>query len=606
MSDIAPYLDAFPPADEAQWRARVEGVLKGKPFETLVGKTYDGLAVQPLYPPAFDAAPVARAARGWQVVQRMDQPDSAAANKQALDDLGNGADGLQLVFEDGLGAHGFGLPLEADAVERALAGVVFDAEIPIEIDALDPRAASLLADVVERAQADPAATRIAFGVDPFGPGARGAGAGLRERGSALAAQARELKERGFAGPFFVADARLVHAAGGSEAQELAYALAAALDCVRLMDAAGMAIEEAPRLVSFRLAMDTDEFLGVAKLRALRRLWASVEEECGVPSAPAHIHAETAWRAMTRRDADVNILRATLGVFSAGVGGADRVTVLPHTQALGLPDPFARRVARNIQLVLAAEANLGKVADPAAGSGGFEALTDALCERAWDAFQRIERAGGLEAALASGAFRTEVETVAAARAKNIARRRDAVTGVSEFPNLGEVAPTVLEPLAPHVDDTPFAPRRLAEPFEALRDRADAVLARTGKRPSVFLAVLGSVASATPRLTFAKNLFEVGGFAAIPSEGGDDFATLGEAFARSGATTVCLCGSDAVYAEVAEAAARALAEAGATRIVLAGRSGDAEARLRAAGVTDFAHAGADVLALLRSLSSDGAAA
>ncbi len=373
MSDTALYLDAFPPATEEQWRARAETVLKGKSFDSLVSKTYDGLAIRPLYPPASDVTPLPRTARGWRALQRMDQPDSAAANTQALEDLGAGADGLHLVFAGALGAHGFGLAPRAEAVERALADVVLDAEVPIEVDALDLRPAALLAGLVEKRRADPAATRIGFGVDLFGALARGRSPSLRESGAVLAAQARDVRQRGLQGPFFVADARLVHAAGGSEAQELAYALAAALSTLRLLEAEGMALDEARRAISFRVAVDADQFASVAKLRALRLLWASVEQQAGLEAAPVGIHAETAWRMMTRRDPDVNMLRATIAAFSAATGGADRISILPYTQALGLPDPFARRVARNLPLILAAEANLDKVADPASGAGGFEAL-----------------------------------------------------------------------------------------------------------------------------------------------------------------------------------------------------------------------------------------
>ena len=132
---------------------------------------------------------------------------------------------------------------------------------------------------------------------------------------------------------------------------------------------------------------------VAKFRALRRLWARVEQACGLAPKPIRLHAETAWRMTTRRDPWVNMLRTTVATFSAGLGGADSITVLPFTAALGLPDAFARRVARNTHLILIEEANLARVADPASGSGGFEALTDASGEKAWGLFQAIERDGG---------------------------------------------------------------------------------------------------------------------------------------------------------------------------------------------------------------------
>src|SRR6202007_1517246 len=132
-----------------------------------------------------------------------------------------------------------------------------------------------------------------------------------------------------------------------------------------------------------------------------KLWARIEAACGLAPAPAFISAETAWRTLARRDPHVNILRATIAVFAAALGGADAITVLPFTAALGLSDRFARRIARNTQLVLLEESHLAKVADPSAGSGSVEDLTDQLCRAAWALFREIEAAGGLPAAPANG-------------------------------------------------------------------------------------------------------------------------------------------------------------------------------------------------------------
>lgn len=593
-----PYLDAFPPSQVGVWRERVSTVLKGKGADTLVSRTHDGVAIEPLYPPNAERMPIARQGRTWSVLARVDAPDAGAANAQALEDLGNGADGLHLVFAGGVGDYCSSL--QTASLARALTGVVLDAEIAVEVDSLDGLAAAdALAAAVEAGGADPAATRIAFGVDPFGALARGIAADAPA--PSAVERAKMLAAKGFAGPFFVADARLVHAAGGSEAQELGYALAAALACLRDLEAGGMPLDEARARVSFRLAVDADEFLGIAKLRALRKLWASVEEGCGLSPEPAHLHAETAWRMTTRRDPDVNMLRTTLAVFAAAVGGADRVTVLPHTQALGVPDAFARRVARNSQLVLREEASVAKVADPAAGSGGLEALTDMLCERGWQVFQSLEAAGGLGKALAGSAFREEIARVADARRRAVARRADGITGVSEFPHLGEpLLQTASHPTADR--GTAFAPHRLAEPFEALRDRSDEHLRHTGSRPRVYLATLGSAAAFTPRLSFAKNLFEAGGFETVAHEGADTPEALAEGLRRSEARVACLCSSDAIYAERAASAAAALAPL-VTRLVLAGRPGSAEEALRDAGVTDFAFVGVDVLALLETLAQTG---
>ncbi len=190
------------------------------------------------------------------------------------------------------------------------------------------------------------------------------------------------ESKGFAGPFLVADSRAVHAAGGSPAQELAFALAAAVSVLRLLEETGTPLGEARGLIAFRLAADADELATIAKFRALRIAWSRVEEACGLEPRGAYVQADSAWRMMTARDPYVNVMRGAAAAFSAGLGGADSVSVLPHTLAAGLPDSLARRLARNAQLILLRESNLGFVADPAAGAGAFEAMTHALCDKAW--------------------------------------------------------------------------------------------------------------------------------------------------------------------------------------------------------------------------------
>jgi methylmalonyl-CoA mutase len=360
------------------------------------------------------------------------------------------------------------------------------------------------------------------------------------------------------------------------------------------------------MIYFRLTADADQFLTIAKFRSLRKLWARVEHACGLAPKPAYVSAETAWRMLTRRDVAVNMLRNTIAVAAAGIGGADAISVLPHTAALGLPDRFARRIARNTQLILLEEANLAKVADPAAGSGAMEALTKELGAAAWSQFQDIEKAGGAWAALELGLIQQQVVRVRAERENALAHRKDALTGTSDYSDLHETPAAVLDVASVAPPKEPAAvltaeplPRiRLAEPFEALRDASDRMLAATGARPKIFLANLGPVAAFTDRATFAKNFFEAGGIEALNNDG---FASHGEmiaAFKDSGAKLACLCSSDAVYAKEAVAAARALAAAGA-HIYLAGRPGGLEAQVREAGVQAFVYAGCDALATLRTI-------
>ena len=602
----------FAPASYDDWRKLVDGVLKGAPFEKLVSKTADGLQIDPIYRRAQGAAPVVGRgpAAPWQIVQRVDHPDARAANAQALHDLENGATGLALVFSGSTAAHGFGMEPTAEVVERVLDGVFLEAGIGIELQ-IGPQSRMVaihLAEYIKRKGINPAACDIRFGLDPLGAATIWGRSPFNwaEIAPALTNAIRGLAAMGFKGPFASADGRVIHNAGGSEVQELAFVLASATAYLRALEASGVPLEQAQGMVYARLAADADEFLTLAKFRALRLLWARVEQACGLTPKPLFIAADTAWRMLTQRDAYVNMLRATMATFSAGLGGANAITVLPHTLARGLPDPFARRAARNTQLVLLEESNLAKVSDPAAGSGGIETLTKQLCEAAWALFQEIEKAGELFAALEQNLIQSKVMATRAVREANIAKRRDVLTGASEFPNLHENDAAVLEAtpvvLAPYGDDKikfdALRPMRLAAPFEALRDKSDAVLKSKGARPKIFLANLGTPADFTARATFAKSFFETGGIEAVDTEGFADPAALAAAFKASGAATACLCSSDKVYASHAVAAAQALHAAGAGHIYLAGRPGEQEAALRGAGIGDFIFAGGDALAMLTS--------
>jgi methylmalonyl-CoA mutase len=601
----------FAPATYDDWRKLVDGVLKGAPFEKLVGKTYDDLRIDPIYQRARGAAPIAGrpAAAPWQIMQRIDHPDAAQANAQALHDLENGAAGLELEFAGGPGARGFGLAdATAETLARVFNDIVFDAGIAIALNPVLGRenAGQNLAVLIESRGIDPAKVDVRFNYQPLSTIAvRGeAPAAWSEFEKPFAEMIGGLIGRGFKGPFALADGRPVHDAGGSEAQELAFALAVGVGYLRALESGGVGLEAARNALSFRLCADADQFLTMAKFRALRLLWARVERACGLTPKPIFVAAETAWRMLTQRDAHVNMLRATMATFSAGLGGANAITVLPHTLALGLPDPLARRAARNTQLVLLEESNLAKVSDPAAGSGGIETLTQQLSEAAWSLFQDIEKAGGIFPALQQTLIQRKVAATGAAREANIARRKEVMTGASEFANLHEAPVAVLDgkPVAPPsrkaaIEFDALSAMRLAAPFEGLRDRSDRILRDTGARPKVFLANLGTATEFTARATFAKSFFEAGGIEAVDSEGLTEPATLAGAFRASGAALACLCSSDKVYAGQAAAAAKALQAAGARHIYLAGRAGEQEAALRAAGVNDFVFAGGDALTVLQ---------
>jgi methylmalonyl-CoA mutase len=613
MSEVTQELalaSEFPATDRQDWLRLVQAALKERPFEKLVSKSYDGFSIEPLYDRATNLPPIVGRAPGqpWHVLQRVDHPDPVQANKQALEDLENGATGLTLVFSGSLNANGYGLAARPEALAQVLDKVQLDAGIAIDLNLSLPtrNAVQLIAAYVKERGIAPRSVDLRASINPIGGFAASgvAPAPWSELSKRVAGAVGDLAAQGYRGPFAVADGRIIHNAGGSEAQELAFALIAALDCLRALENAGVPLEAARKMIYFRMAADADEFLTIAKFRAIRKLWARVEDACGLSPRPVTVAAETAWRMMTARDPHVNMLRTTIAITAAGLGGADTISALPHTAAIGLPDAFARRVVRNTQLILLEESNLYRVADPSAGAGGIEHLTGALCDSAWPLFQRYEQAGGAWASFEQGLIQRDVALVRERRRQDVARRVQPITGVSDYPNLHEDGARVLDVprIALHEERAatptiaPLPSIRLAEPFERLRDASDTILAKTGARPKVFLATLGKLSDFNARAMFAKNFYEAGGIEAIASDGFADLQAMIASFKNSGARLACLCSSDKVYASEAEKAAAALKQADAV-VHLAGRPGEHEAVWNKAGVTTYIYAGCDALATLR---------
>lgn len=597
--DNRPLADLFGPASEEGWREAVGKALKGGDFEKrLVSKSADGVRIEPLYAAAEPIPQPVRAAGPWRLSQRVDNPDASKAAVQALADLEGGGDALTLVVAGAPASRGFGLEIDGvETLDTVLKNIMLPL-IALRLDAGEKgfETAGHLKALVEQRGDDPAELDIDLSLDPIGF--------FAATGRAVPDWEKRLSQAvsafaGYRGRVLLPDGRPYHEAGASEAQELAAILSTAVAYLRALEAQGTDLEAARDALSVLLVADADEFLTIAKFRAIRRLWARVERACGLDPKPLRVHAETAWRMMSRRDPFVNILRTAMASASAGLGGADSVTALPYTLALGLPDAFARRVVRNSQIILIEESNLAKVSDPAAGAGGFETLTGELTEQAWAAFQEIEREGGILASLKAGQLQSRITTLRDERMKRIATRREKLTGASEFPFLAEKPVTVLDvaPRAPAAtaQGAALASVRLTEPYEALRDASDAILEKSGKRPQVFLANLGPVAIHNARSTFAANAFAAGGIEPIDNDGFSDADAAAKAFRDSGAAIACICSSDEIYEKQGAEAARALKGAGAAALYLAGKPGNVD-DLKAAGIDACLYAGCDLLAFL----------
>jgi methylmalonyl-CoA mutase len=429
--------------EQQRWHQLVTRALKGAPFESLQSTSDEGILLQPLYA-AGHACSIAMRGGGvtWRIAQRVDHPDPLAAQTQVMAELEGGTQALVLVARGAAGGFGYGIDLAAlphilADVEPASVRLMLE---PSPARARDARAlAALLADN----PTNNASIEVDFGLDPASVLA--ATGGLRgDSTSAPTAQGRhfeELAAHGFKGTIFRADGRVIHDGGGSDSDELGFVLAGLLLAMRSLQDS----ERAARASLLCVSVDGDQFAGIAKLRALRLLHAALMEACGIaPFAPT-IHAQTSARMLTRLDPHVNMLRTTSAVFAAAIGGADGITALPFTLPLGYPDAFARRNARNTQLVLQAEARLHEVEDPAAGSGLFECYTQALCQKAWAAFQAIEAEGGVLTSLAGGHIQTRVQASRDARRAQIEDGQRHLTGSTIF-QLEQPYPVDVEPVA----------------------------------------------------------------------------------------------------------------------------------------------------------------
>ena len=647
----------FPPATREQWLAVVDKALKGASFEKrLVTRLYEGIAVQPLYtaeewaadgdPSGFPGfSPFTRGghaggtgADGWAVLTEHRLADPKQANKAILDDLMRGATAIDLQFDR---AEAPGIAIDTlDDLDTVLNELLL-ALVPLSLNAGDQAvaAAALLAALWRRRGVAPEEARAAFNVDPLGVLASGGGLG----GSLEQALARMTELAAWTGQTYAkvsavgVDSSPYYEAGATETQDLAAAMATGVAYLRALTAGGLAIDAALGQIGFTMAVGCDQFLTIAKLRAARRLWARIAEACGASESARtmRLTARTARRIMSQRDPWVNMLRTTVAGFAAGAGGADSVAILPFDAALGVSDDFGRRIARNIQVLLKEEASVARVIDPAGGSWYVESLTDQLANTAWTAFQSIETRGGMAAVLADGSFAGKIKESWTERQKNIARRKDPLTGVSEFPNLLE-EPVIRAQQAPRsraqasaaqapiatigdavaafeagatlaavsaalasgepVRVEPLPRHRFHENFEALRDAADRHKAATGAWPTIFLANMGTVAQHTARSTFSKNFFEAGGIQALGNDGFAEPAVAAEAFRQSGAKLAILCGVDALYETQAVPFAAALKAAGVQHLFLAGNPGDRREEYQSAGIAEFISIGVDVLSVL----------
>nr|WP_245797326.1 methylmalonyl-CoA mutase family protein [Corynebacterium aquilae] len=540
-------------------------------WKKLIKTTYDGIDVRPLYTRRDELAeasvpgkfPYLRGTRsadseaaGWGVAETFGSTgDVKAANALLLGALTNGATDIIIDLENGL---------KASDLQALLEGVYLDlAPIRLKAGADVAEAAQALYDLVDAAGAADKSV-IELQAAPLTAGFDDSATVSLDEAIALAKAA---KDRAGSVRAITVDAVSLSNQGATDAEEVGFALAAAVEYLRKLTDAGLSVKEAAHQLSFRYAATDDQFAQIAKFRVARALWARVCEVVGdTEDAVAPQHAVTAPVMFSQRDPWVNMLRSTVAAFAAGVGGASDVEVLPFDAAVkgGLPGTsrgFAHRIARNTNLLLLEESHLGHVIDPAGGSYFVEALTDELADKAWAVFTDVEAKGGFIAATEDGTIQSILDKSYEAQRNDIAHRVKKVTGINEFPNLSE------KPLPADLRVEPAGVRRWAAEFEALRNRSDAFLEAKGTRPQAGLIPLGPLAKHNVRTGFATNLLASGGIEALnPGQvvpGTPEFDEAAKA-----ADIAVICGTDAEYAESGEEAVKALRAAGVKHVLLAG--------------------------------------
>ncbi len=678
VTDAQEKPNVFAPSTKAEWIAKVEAELNGASYDTLGSETLGGVPLEPLYtaddlaeidsagfPGVFPFVRGARPLGGWKIRQEYDDPRLTVCSEKVRKGVEHGVEALWLRLGP---RHGCRV-LTVEDIDTLLAPVdLRTTSVCLDAGSDALAVAAGLVAVAERREIGAAQLHACFGLDPIGLLAANGGieGGMRARLGELRDLGAWCSEHAPLARAVCVSSDAVQNGGASTVQELAASIATGVEYLRQLTDAGLSVDQAARQIFFSYSISSDFFAQIAKLRAARWLWAHVVVASGGEprSGAMEIHARTSRFTKTQRDPWVNMLRATAECTAAVLGGAQSVATLPFDVAIGPPGELAERVARNTQVVLREESHLDAVADPAGGSWFVEKLTFDLGRAAWEELQRIEAAGGILRAMASGRLADPVREVARTAQGRVATRKTPIVGVSEFPNLQEDsvvrepvsveeirrsfkealnsldlgahrgkliaiahtlqadnrAPgglmdvcvgatlsgadlhsiaTVLRHGQPDFHVEPIRQWRQAEAWERLRDRTDRHVVEAGSRPTAFLANLGPIPAHKARSNWTRNLLAAAGVEALTNDGFDAANALEAAFADSGAGMAVVCGSDSDYEELLEPAVASLKAAGCPLVLVAGRPGDRESRLREAGVSDFIFVGADVLRVMRQV-------
>ena len=664
------FLEEFEQKNQLDWEALVDSSLKGKPTEGLYEReTSEGFTLKPIYArnqttlsnsPSVQTDTISKIRKqlhknrkqaSWNIGQNYYVGDVQTVNKDLLEDLNGGVNSISLVvrpLDDCPDSEGVEITSLSD-VNLLFDGVdLRGKELHLSASHFSLPVAAIFASYFEQKKNELGAVRGSFGANPIGD--------LAKTGEPFRSLMRELEHSAMLASWMSAnmptmrsllvDTSIFYEGGISETQDLAFSISIALEYMRAMTQNGLSLEKALKQISFKIPIGTNVFHTIAKLRALRIMWARIVENCGAPANlnPALLDASISKRVLSGRDVSVNMLRASCACFSAVAGGADTVTLFPHTQIVSAPSSSDRRIIRNIQNVLKHESFIANVADPAGGSFYVENLTDIFAQKSWEIFQLIESKGGFSKQLLAGSIYEMVEKAWKVRKNNLDTRRDSVTGVSSFPDLYENLEKIeavvekklkaqsktglgsndlaldgsfddlfkaagqgahLSVLAKFLGERakaikPIQARRLSEDFERLRDNSDVWLKKKKRRPTGLIIRLGKPVDYNARVVFAQNYMAVGGIETqeIDMSNGD----VEKAINGQGIDFIIICSSDRVYEEILEVSVKSLRSMTQKMIVLASKPSKQLEPLKALGLDKFIYSGDKILDTLQDIAEE----
>ncbi len=593
--------EEFPPVSTPQWEEQIMQDLKGADYEKkLVWKTTEGLKVKPYYR-AEDLknilhmecvpgkVPFARGNKDtdndWEIRQDFEETNASKANTLANNAIKRGACSV------GLNAENIS---SAEDIKTLLNGINIS-EYPVHF--LHSKNYSKLLEILTQVNSDKNA-QGSLNFDPLGyyllynKFYQSFDKNIEETISLI----KTAKDKFPKFHVININGQHFHNAGAVVVQELAFSLAQANEYLAAITEKGVSVDDITPRMRFTVAIGSNYFLEIAKIRALRILWGKIVEQYK-PSAEnslkAFIHGECSTWNKTVYDPYVNMLRTTTETMSAAIGGIDSFTVSPFDEPFKKSDDFSYRIARNQQIILKEEAYFNKIVDPSAGSYYIENLTEMIAEAAWNLFVEVESQGGFIKAVENGFIKNEIEKICQQRDIDIALRKHVFIGTNIYPNTSERMIDKLQPTAKLSDLGGLKQYRGTQAFEALRLAVENHAKEGFKVPSVFLFTYGNPAMRKARAGFASGFFGVVAYDIIDNNG---FKTIEEgvkAAIESKSEIVVLCSSDEEYAEMGAAATMIKEKSPNTKVLVAGNPTEIIEQLKTAGVDGFIHMKTNVL-------------